>query len=161
MTSPTPGNRVTFGDDVQSGAHPASRPGEERTMPYSARVRWRSPTPMREQEVERPAALNFSATIPPKPKDTEATGGGASLKKTKRKRYLNNKAFRRAQQIANNLPHAAAPAAAPGPRTPQPATPGAFQQQARKPWKSMAKGKGKGSKKGKKGRGKSWRGRGR
>ena len=130
-------------------------------MPYSARVRWRSPTPMREQEVARPGALNPSAVIPEKPKETEVSKGGASLKKTKRKRYLNNKAFRRAQQIADKLPQAATPAAAPVLRPPPTAAPGAFQQQARKPWKGRAKGKGKGSKKGKKGRGKSWRGRGR
>ena len=83
------------------------------------------------------------------------------MKKAKRKRYLNNKAFRRAQQIANKLPRAETLAAAPVLRLPPTAAPGAFQQQARKPWKGQAKGKGKGSKKGKKGQGKSWRGRGR
>ena len=162
MTPPTPGNRVTFADDVQGGAYPASRPGEERKMPYAARVRWRSPTPMREQEVERPAALHYSATTPPKPKDAAATGGGAPpKKKTKRMRYLNNKAFRKAQQLANKLPQSATPAAAPVLRPPSSAAPGAFHQQVRKPWKGKAKGKGKGSKKGKKGRGKRKRGKGR
>jgi hypothetical protein len=130
-------------------------------MSYSARVRWRSPTPMREQDLERPAALHYSATFPPKPTDAAATGGGALLKKAKRKRYLNNKAFRRAQQIANKLPRAETLAAAPVLRLPPTVAPGAFRQQARKPWKDQAKGKGKVSKKDKKGRGKSGRGRGR
>ena len=129
-------------------------------MPYSARVRWRSPTPMREQEVDRPGALNAPAVMLPKPKDSETAPAGTSLKKIKRKRYLNNKAIRRAQQIANKLPPAVAPAAVAVPRPPQSVAPAAVQQQVRKPWKGRTKGKGKGSKKGKKGRGKSWRGRG-
>ena len=67
VTPPTPGSRVTFGDDAQGGAYPASRPGEERRMLYSALVKCRSPSTMREQKVERPAALHYSAAFPPKP----------------------------------------------------------------------------------------------
>jgi hypothetical protein len=55
------------------------------------------------------------------------------MKKAKRKRYLNNKALRKAQLIANPLPQAATPAAAPVLRPRPTAAPGAFQQQARKP----------------------------
>ena len=156
MTSPTPGTRVTFGADTQSSGRPASRAREERTMPYAARVKWRSPTPMREQEVDRPAALNMPAIIPPKPQDL-AAAPTAAQKRIKRKRYLNNKAMRRAQQVANKLPPASAPPAALAPWSAQHAAPASGQLQPRKPWKGRSKGKGKGSKKGKKGRSKGWR----
>ena len=114
---------------------------------------------MREQEVDRPAALNRPAVIPPKQKDL-AAAPTAAQKKVKRTRYLNNKAMRRAQQIANKLPPAGAPPAVLAPWSAQPAVPASGQLQPRKPWKGRAKGKGKGSRKGKKGRGKGWRGRG-